>query len=372
MPRPVWKGHISFGLVNVPVNLYPAEQRTDLQLHMIDSRDNSRVRYERVNEETGEEVPWDSVVRGFEYSDGNYVILSDEELKRAAPEVTKTIEIQSFVKQDEIDPIFFDTPYYLEAGKAGEKGYVLLRGAMKDSGRVGIAQVVIRTRQYLSALSARGDVLMLDLLRYPQEIRSTKELNVPSGPSKSHGVSAQELKIARTLIDAMAADWKPAEFHDIVEGKRGVDEIAGRRRQGDILQVGALIADRRIVRFPARPLQHVFRHVDAEHIGCALPARPAAEPAETAAEVDDAPALQRRQQGTQRSPFGRAVQPLHRARQAAIALEEFRIVVNVLRHGLVFPWKSPGGTTTDRATSLPGYDERSRPTILNGTPDRIT
>jgi len=214
MPRPVWKGHISFGLVNVPVNLYPAEQRTDLQLHMIDSRDNSRVRYERVNEETGEEVPWDSVVRGFEYSDGNYVILSDEELKRAAPEATKTVEIQSFVKQDEIDPIFFDTPYYLEPGKGGEKGYVLLRDAMKDSGRVGIAQVVIRTRQYIAALSARGDVMMLELLRYPQEIRSTKELNVPAGTSKSHGVSPQELKIARTLIDAMAADWKPDQFHD--------------------------------------------------------------------------------------------------------------------------------------------------------------
>lgn len=214
MPRPVWKGHISFGLVNVPVNLYPAEQRTDLQLHMIDSRDNSRVRYERVNEETGEEVPWDSVVRGFEYSDGNYVILSDEELKRAAPEATKAVEIQSFVKAGEIDPIYFATPYYLEAGKGGEKGYVLLREAMKDSGRVGIAKVVIRTRQYIAALSARGDVLMLELLRYPQEIRSTKELNVPSGTAKAHGVSAQELKVARTLIDAMASEWKPGDHHD--------------------------------------------------------------------------------------------------------------------------------------------------------------
>lgn len=214
MPRPVWKGHISFGLVNVPVNLYPAEKRTDLQLHMIDSRDNSRVRYERVNEETGEEVPWDSVVRGFEYSDGNYVILSDEELKRAAPEATKTVEIESFVKANEIDAIFFDTPYYLEPGKGGEKGYVLLRDAMKDAGRIGIAKVVIRTRQYVAALSPRGDALMLELLRYPQEIRSTKELNLPGGAAKSHGVSAQELKIARTLIDAMAGAWKPESHKD--------------------------------------------------------------------------------------------------------------------------------------------------------------
>ncbi|MBX3387823.1 MAG: Ku protein [Phycisphaeraceae bacterium] len=214
MARAVWKGHITFGLVNVPVNLFPAEQRADLQFHLIDSRDHARVRYERVNEETGEEVPWDSVVRGFEYSDGNYVVLSDEELKRAAPEATKSVEIQSFVKSGDIDPIYFDTPYYLEAGKGGEKGYVLLREAMKESGKVGIARVVIRTRQYIAALSPRGDVLMLDLLRYPQEIRSTKELNVPAGSAKSHGVSTQELKIARTLIDAMAADWKPSEYHD--------------------------------------------------------------------------------------------------------------------------------------------------------------
>lgn len=214
MARAVWKGHVSFGLVNVPVNLFPAEQRADLQLHLIDSRDHARVRYERVNEETGEEVPWDSVVRGFEYSDGNYIVLSDEELKRAAPEATKSVEIQSFVNAGDIDPIYFDTPYYLEAGKGGEKGYVLLREAMKESGKVGIAKVVIRTRQYIAALSPRGDVLMLDLLRYPQEIRSTKELNVPAGSAKSHGVSAQELKIARTLIDAMAADWKPSEYHD--------------------------------------------------------------------------------------------------------------------------------------------------------------
>ncbi|HEX8877741.1 MAG TPA: Ku protein [Phycisphaerales bacterium] len=214
MPRPVWKGHVSFGLVNVPVTLYPAEQRSDLKLHMLDSRNNSRIRYERVNEETGEEVPWDSIVRGYEYSDGNYVVLSDEELKRAAPEVTKTVEIQSFVNADEIDPIYFDTPYYLEPGKGGDKGYVLLRDAMKDSGRVGIAKVVIRTRQYIAALSPHGDALILELLRYPQEIRSIKDLKLPAGPAKAHGVSAPELKVARTLIDAMAGEWDPDQYTD--------------------------------------------------------------------------------------------------------------------------------------------------------------
>jgi len=214
MARPVWKGHIGFGLVHVPVVLYPAEQRTDLQLHMLDSRDNARVRYERVNAETGHEVPWNTIVKGYEYSNGNYVIMSDEELKRAVPEATRTVEIQTFVKGDEIDPVFYDKPYYLEPAKGAEKGYVLLREAMKESGLVGIAQVVIRTRQYIAALRPQGDVLVLNLLRYAQEVRSTEDLKIPHGGIKAHGITAQEMKIARTLIDAMETPWNPEKYHD--------------------------------------------------------------------------------------------------------------------------------------------------------------
>jgi DNA end-binding protein Ku len=214
MPRPVWKGHIGFGLVHVPVVLYPAEERTDLQLHMLDSRDNARVRYERVNAETGAEVPWNTIVKGYEYSDGNYVIMTEEELKRAVPEATRTIEIQTFVKEEQIDPVYFDKPYYLEPAKGADKGYVLLREAMKESGLVGIAQVVIRTRQYIAALMAKGDVLVLNLLRYAQEVRKADELKVPSGGAKAHGITPQEMKIARTLIDAMETPWNPEKYHD--------------------------------------------------------------------------------------------------------------------------------------------------------------
>ena len=214
MPRPVWKGHIGFGLVHVPVVLYPAEERTDLQLHMLDSRDNARVRYERVNADTGAEVPWNTIVKGYEYSDGNYVIMTEEELKRAVPEATRTIEIQTFVKEEDIDPVYFDKPYYLEPAKGADKGYVLLREAMKESGLVGIAQVVIRTRQYMAALMAKGDVLVLDLLRYAQEVRKTDDLKVPHGGVKAHGITAQEMKVARTLIDAMETGWKPEKYHD--------------------------------------------------------------------------------------------------------------------------------------------------------------
>ena len=167
MSRPIWKGHISFGLVNVPVILHAAERRAgDLSFRMIDSRNSARVRYERVNEETGEEVPWDKIVKGYEYEDGNYVLMSEEELEHASPEMTRTIEIEQFVDLDDIDIRYFDRPYVLVPGNKGEKGYVLLREAIRDAGKVGIAKVVIRARQYLAALIPQGDALVLELLRY--------------------------------------------------------------------------------------------------------------------------------------------------------------------------------------------------------------
>ncbi|HLO39767.1 MAG TPA: Ku protein [Phycisphaerales bacterium] len=214
MARPVWRGHISFGLVNIPVNLYTVEQRADLQLHLIDSRDQSRVVYERVNAETGQEVPWDTIVRGYEYSKGNYVILNDAELKRAAPEATKAIEIESFVKLADIDVMYFDKPYYVEPGKHGKKGYVLLREVLKDTGQVGIARVVIRTRQYMAAVMPQGNVLILELLRYAQELKEPKGLEIPSSGAKANGVTPQELKIAQTLVESMTARWEPERNHD--------------------------------------------------------------------------------------------------------------------------------------------------------------
>lgn len=211
--RPIWKGHITFGLVNVPVTLYPAEQRTDLHLHMLDSRNMARVRYDRVNADTGEEVPWNQIVRGYEYSDGNYVLVTDEELERAAPEVTRAVEIDSFVDVEQIDPMFFDKPYFLEPAKSGEKGYVLLRDVLSASRKVGIARVVIRTRQYIAAMAPRGGVLILNLLRYTMELRSPEALTLP-GSADEVGVTKAELKMAQTLVDSMTREWNPAEYHD--------------------------------------------------------------------------------------------------------------------------------------------------------------
>jgi DNA end-binding protein Ku len=215
MARPIWKGHISFGLVNVPVVLYSAEQRTgDLSFRLIDSRNAARVRYERVNEETGEEVPWDKIVKGYEYEEGNYVLLSEEELERASPEMTRTIEIDEFVDLAEIDVRFFDRPYILVPGNKGEKGYVLLREAIAASGQAGIARVVIRARQYLAALIAQGNALVLELLRYPQELVDTDEFDLPSDDLREYGVQKKEIDLAGKLIAGMAAKWSPSKHHD--------------------------------------------------------------------------------------------------------------------------------------------------------------
>ena len=214
MSRPIWKGHISFGLVNVPVVLYSAERRADLSFRLIDSRNAARVRYERVNEETGEEVPWDKIVKGYEYEDGNYVLLSEEELEQASAEMTRTIEIEEFVDLSEIEMQFFDRPYILAPGNKGEKGYVLLREAIADAGKAGIAQVVIRARQYLSALIAQDNALVLELLRYPQELADFSEFELPGQDLREHGVQKKEIELATKLIDGMTAKWDPAKYHD--------------------------------------------------------------------------------------------------------------------------------------------------------------
>lgn len=214
MPRPIWKGQIAFGLVNVPVTIFSAERRADLSFKLIDSRNSSRIRYERVNEETGKEVPWDSIVKGFEYDEGNYVMLSDKELENASPELTKTIEIEQFVQLDDIEAVYFDRPYYVVPSKGGEKGYVLLREAMANSGRVGIAKVVIRTRQYLSALLPDGDALVLNLLRFAQEVIPADDFDIPGKTLKQYKVTAKEVGLAEQLIDGMSGEWKPESFHD--------------------------------------------------------------------------------------------------------------------------------------------------------------
>jgi DNA end-binding protein Ku len=219
MARPIWNGTISFGLLNVPVQLHSGERSVDLHFRMLDSRDNTPVRYERVNSETGEEVPWKEIVKGFEYTKGSYVVIDEQDIRKAAPESTETVEIEAFCDRDEIDPMYFEKPYYLVPSKKAEKGYVLLREVLAKTNKVGIARVVIRTRQYLAALSPRGDALMLDLMRFPQEIVKADEFELPKGNSKSYRVTPAELSMATQLIEAMTKKWSADDYQDEFRAK---------------------------------------------------------------------------------------------------------------------------------------------------------
>jgi len=214
MARPIWKGHIGFGLVNIPVTLFSAEVKTDLNFHMLDSRDKARIRFQRVNDITGEEVPWDQIVNGYEFDEGQYVVMADEDFEKARPEASKIIEVASFVKRDAIEDIFFDKPYILVPRAQGEKSYVLMRDTLEATGLVGIATVVIRTREYLSALLPKGDTLYLILMRFAQELRDPDEFEIPHKSAKEYKITEKEKKLAKQLVDAMTEEWDPSAHHD--------------------------------------------------------------------------------------------------------------------------------------------------------------
>jgi DNA end-binding protein Ku len=214
MARPIWTGTLSFGLLNVPVSLMPGERSVDLHFRMLDSRSNTPVRYERVNAETGEEVPWKEIVKAFEYEKGSYVVLEPEDIKSAASEGREAVEVEAFVDADSIGPEYFEKPYVLVPGKKAEKGYVLFRETLKRTGKIGIARVVIRTREYLSAVMPKGDSLMLMLLRYPQELVDTSDYKIPEGAASRHRISPKEMQMAEQLIESMSGEWKPGDYRD--------------------------------------------------------------------------------------------------------------------------------------------------------------
>jgi len=214
MARPIWTGTLSFGLLNVPVALMSGERKVDLHFRMLDSRDRKPIRFERVNADTGEEVPWKDIIKAYEYDKGNYVVVEQEDIRAAAPESHETVEVETFVDRDSIDVRFFEKPYVLVPGKKAEKGYVLLRRTLENTGKVGIARVVIRTREYLSAVIPNGDALLLILLRYPQELVDPEDYKLPSGSAASYRISSKEEEMAAQLVKSMAGDWKPDDYHD--------------------------------------------------------------------------------------------------------------------------------------------------------------
>ncbi|HYG07475.1 MAG TPA: Ku protein [Stenotrophomonas sp.] len=214
MARPIWTGTLSFGLLNVPVSLMSGERKVDLHFRMLDSRDKKPIRFERVNADTGEEVPWKEIVKAFEYDKGSYVVLDEADIRSAAPETHETVEVETFVDAANIDPRYFEKPYILVPGKKAEKGYVLLRETLRDTNKIGIARVVIRTREYLCAVMPHGDALILMLLRYHQELVDPEDYKLPTGSQKEYRISPKEQEMAKQLIESMAGDWKPDDYHD--------------------------------------------------------------------------------------------------------------------------------------------------------------
>jgi DNA end-binding protein Ku len=210
MARALWKGAISFGLVHIPVELHKAVESHDLDLTMLDKRDFSPIGFKRYNKATGKEVTWDNIIKGYEYSDGEYVVLSDEDLRLANPKATQTIDILAFVDGDSVPLTFYETPYYLSPGRGGDKVYALLRETLHKSGRIAIATVVIRTRQHLCALVPVGDGIIMNTLRYATEIRNPEDLKLPG----DSGLTDKELKMALSLVEEMSEEWNPQEYHD--------------------------------------------------------------------------------------------------------------------------------------------------------------
>lgn len=212
MSRAIWKGAISFGLVNIPIAVKPASRTHSLDLDLLDKRDMSPVGYQRINKHTGKPVERDDIVKGYEYEKDEYVVLNDEDFKQANVEATQTVDIVSFVEAAAIPPYYFDTPYYLEPDKRGERGYALLHETMRKTGRAALALVVLRNRQHLAALLVAGKALVLNTMRFADEVVPVEDLSLPGG--KKHAATAREVQMATKLVEDMSEDFKPDQYHD--------------------------------------------------------------------------------------------------------------------------------------------------------------
>ena len=208
--RAIWKGSISFGLVNVPISLYPATTQKELSFRLLRKSDLSPINYKRVAEADGKEVPWDQIVKGYEYEKGQFVVVSEEDFRRADIEATQIIEVLEFVHLKEIDPVFYDKPYYLEPQRQGAKAYALLREALSKMEMVGIAKVVLKTRQHLAAVKPEQNALVLELMHFAEELVSPSALQIP----RDAAIGSREMQMASELIDRLSNTWDPTKYTD--------------------------------------------------------------------------------------------------------------------------------------------------------------
>ncbi|KTD10623.1 putative DNA repair protein YkoV [Legionella gratiana] len=214
MARSIWKGDISFGLVSIPISLVSTEENNEIHFHLLNSKTKARVRYQRVDEETGKEVPWNAIVKGYEYDKGNYIIVNEEAFEKASPDLFKTIDIEEFVDSKEIDSLYYTKPYYLIPEGKNKKAYVLLREALKKTNKVGVAKTILHTKEYLSIILPHDHALLLYLIHFKDELRSEEELNVPKENIKTYKISDKEVTMAVNLINDMSTTWEPEKYHN--------------------------------------------------------------------------------------------------------------------------------------------------------------
>lgn len=208
--RAIWKGSISFALVSIPISLFSATRRNELSFHFLHKKDMSTVSYKRFCDQEGTEVEWGDLTKGYEYEKDKYIEITDEDLDKADVELTKTIQIEEFVREEEIDPVYFDKPYYLEPQKGGERAYALMRDALAQAKKVGIAKVVMKSREHLAAVKSVGDMLTLQTMRFAHEIVDSGELNLPTKAE----ISKKEMDLANMLIDSMSDKFEPTRYKD--------------------------------------------------------------------------------------------------------------------------------------------------------------
>jgi DNA end-binding protein Ku len=230
--RPIWNGMISFGLVNIPVGVFSATRSERLEFHLLHEKDLGRINNVRVCQVDGEEVAYEDLVKGYEYEKGEYVVLSDEDFEKAAPETSKTISITDFVDVEEIDPMFFETPYYLAPGKNADHAYVILRETLKQTQKAGIAKVAFREREHLAAVKPHGRALMLDIMHYPEEITAAGELDLPA---EKAAIKDQELKLAAQLVESMTAKFDPKKYKDTYRER--LEELIEQKLKGKTIHV---------------------------------------------------------------------------------------------------------------------------------------
>lgn len=236
MPRTIWKGAVSFGLVHIPVALVPATTRQGIDFDWLDKRSMDRVGYKRINKTTGEDIDSENIVKGVEYEKGHYVVISDEEIKAAHPKATQTVDIVAFVDAKDISFLYIDTPYYLTPDRRGEKVYALLRETLIQTGKVGIANVVLRNKQHLAVVMPLGKALVMNTLRWADEVRGVEYLEMKD-EALTADLNPRELDMAKRLVEDMSEDWKPDQYKDTFQDQI-MDLVETKAREGKLEAVG--------------------------------------------------------------------------------------------------------------------------------------